>query len=102
MLSVVTEDGDALSRSLSETIPTSLPSFITGARRICSSRNIASASLTGVSGVTEMTGRDILSPTNILTSMVTPTTGLQAARVANCEIIYNWIIRDFIQFAVTE
>src|SRR5688500_19556360 len=68
MLNVVAEDGEAFNRSLSETIPSSLPFFMTGARRICSFLNMASTSFIGASGETEITGRDILSPTNILTS----------------------------------
>src|SRR5215207_3119585 len=52
-------------------MPTSFPSFITGARRICSFLNMARTSLIGSSGETEITGRDILSPTNIFTSIHT-------------------------------
>jgi hypothetical protein len=53
-------------------MPTSLPSFITGALRMCSFLNMARTSLIGASGDTDITGRDILSPTNILTSRAYP------------------------------
>src|SRR5512133_2122664 len=96
MLNVVMGDGEAFSKSLSETMPTNLLFFITGARRICSFRNIARTSLIAASGDTEITGRDILSPTNILTSMV------QATDVAICENSYKRIICGFTQPAVME
>src|SRR5574341_494846 len=82
MLKLVTGEGEALSRSVCEMMPISLPSCMTGARRMCSFLNSASASWMGVSDETEITGCDILSPTNMVILLVQPAVANSVNRIA--------------------
>jgi len=56
MLKEVAEEGEAFSKSLSETIPTNSPCLITGVRRIFSLRINSKASEMGVLGGMVTTG----------------------------------------------